>query len=289
MDYVVNLLSQLCIYVIAVASLDLLIGYAGILSFAHASFIGVGAYTAALLLTKMHFGFFPTILGAVAVTTALALIIGILVLPLSGDYFILCTIGLSMVTSSVMANWIDVTNGPFGIYGIPILSIFGLKMATAAQFFGATAVITGIILFIKYLLVSAPFGIALQAIREDETVAAALGKNVTRLRVIAFMISAAGAGIAGVLMAYNLRFIDPTLFNIQLTIFLWAALLVGGCASWIGNIVGPLILFAFPEVLRFVGLEGTLVAQVHDMLYVGLLICITIFRPQGIAGNYQLR
>jgi branched-chain amino acid transport system permease protein len=137
--------------------------------------------------------------------------------------------------------------------------------------------------------VTSPFGISLRAVRADELAAAVAGKNVTRFRVMAFMIAGAGAGIAGVLQAYDLRFIDPTLFKVQLTVFVWAALYVGGCASWVGNIVGPLLLFGLPEALRFVGLAGTTVAQIREILYGALLIGVTIYRPQGIAGTYRVR
>jgi branched-chain amino acid transport system permease protein len=104
-----------------------------------------------------------------------------------------------------------------------------------------------------------------------------------------FIIASAMASIAGVLTMYHLRFIDPTLFGIDLTIFAWAALFIGGCASIAGNILGPLVLFGIPEALRFSGLDGALVAHLRDVLYGGLLILVTMFRPQGIAGTYRFR
>jgi branched-chain amino acid transport system permease protein len=289
MPYVINLMSQVCICIIQVATLDLLVGYTGIFSFGHAAFIGVGAYTAALLLTKLHLGFGAVLAGSILVPGALAVAVGLPTLRLSGDYFVLGTIGLTMVTSSILGNWIDVTNGPFGIYGIPTLTILGFKAATPLQFFGVAASLTAVILGLKHLLISAPFGVTLQAIREDETVANVLGKNVTRIRVTAFAIAAGGAGVSGALVAYDLRFIDPTLFDLQLVIFIWAALFVGGCASALGNILGPLVLIGFPEALRFIGVEGAAIAHIREILYGGLLILMTIFRPQGIAGNYRVR
>ena len=289
MEYLANLLTQLSIYVIAVAALDVLLGYAGIASLGHAAFIGIGAYTAAILATTLHLGFPVAFVAAIAVTSLLALAVGIPTLRLSGDYFVLGTFGLATVTSSVMQNWVDVTNGPFGIYGIPVLSFFGIRLSTPITFVGLPVATMVLVLIVKQLLVNSPFGVTLRAIRADELVAAVSGKNVTRMRVIAFMIAGAGAGIAGVLQAYDLRFIDPTLFTVQLTVFVWAALYVGGCASWIGNILGPLLLFGLPEALRFVGLAGTTVAEIREILYGALLIGITIYRPQGIAGTYRVR
>jgi branched-chain amino acid transport system permease protein len=289
LEYLANLLTQLSIYVIAVAALDVLLGYAGIASLGHAAFIGIGAYTAAILATTFHLGFVLALVAAMAVTSALALAVGIPTLRLSGDYFVLGTFGFASVTSSVLQNWIDVTNGPFGIYGIPVPSFLGHKLVTPIEFLGLPAAAMALVLIVKQLLVTAPFGVTLRAVRADELVAAVSGKNVTRLRVTAFMIAGAGAGIAGVLQAYDLRFIDPTLFTVQLTVFVWAALYVGGCASWIGNILGPLLLFGLPEALRFVGLAGTTVAEIREILYGALLIGVTIYRPQGIAGTYRVR
>jgi branched-chain amino acid transport system permease protein len=116
-----------------------------------------------------------------------------------------------------------------------------------------------------------------------------LGKNVTAVRIVTFVIASAVAGIGGLMTAYNLHFIDPSLFRLDLTIFLWAALFVGGCASVLGNILGPVILFSIPEMLRFTGLEGSLVAHLRDILYGALLILLMIFRPQGLAGTYRFR
>jgi branched-chain amino acid transport system permease protein len=288
-EYVATLLTQIAIYVIAVAALDVLLGYAGIASLGHAAFIGIGAYTAAILSTTLHLGFVLSLVASIAVTSVIALAVGIPTLRLSGDYFVLGTFGLASVTSAVLQNWVDVTNGPFGIYGIPVLDMLGVKLISPERFLAVSVAVMTLVLIVKQLLVKSPFGVNLRAVGADELVAAVSGKNVTLLRVTVFVIAGAGAAIAGVLQAYTLRFIDPTLFTIQLTVFVWAALYVGGCASWLGNILGPLLLFGTPEALRFVGLEGTTVAEIRDILYGALLIGVTIYRPQGIAGTYRVR
>jgi branched-chain amino acid transport system permease protein len=275
--------------VIEVAALDLLVGYVGILSFGHAAFIGIGAYISAIALTSLGVGLPVAFLGSLVLTSAVAFVVGLPTLRLSGDYFILGTLGLSLIASGVFQNWVDVTNGPFGIYGIPKPSLLGFAITTAMEFAGAAIVVTALVLLLKRTLVASPYGITLQAIRADDLVASALGKNVTAIRVGAFMLASAIASIGGMLTAYNLRFIDPTLFGVDLTIFLWAALFVGGCASIVGNIVGPLVLFGIPEALRFSGLEGSMVAHLRDLLYGALLILVTMFRPQGIAGSYRFR
>jgi branched-chain amino acid transport system permease protein len=289
MNYAANLLSQTCIFIIEVAALDLLVGYSGIFTFGHAAFIGVGSYTAAIVLTGSGLGFFSALLGVIVVGALLAFVVGAPTLRLSGDYFVLASLGLSIVASSVFQNWIEVTNGTFGIYGIPTLALFGFEASSEPAFLGVTATITLLVLLLKQLLVSAPFGVTLRALREDELVVSSLGKNVTAVRIVTFVIASAVAGIGGLMTAYNLHFIDPSLFRLDLTIFLWAALFVGGCASVLGNILGPVILFSIPEMLRFTGLEGSLVAYLRDILYGALLILLMIFRPQGLAGTYRFR
>jgi branched-chain amino acid transport system permease protein len=289
MNYAANLLSQTCVFIIEVAALDLLVGYSGILTFGHAAFIGIGAYTAAIVLTALGLGFISALLSTIAVSALLAFVVGAPTLRLSGDYFVLASLGFSIVASSVFQNWIELTNGPFGIYGISTLALFGVEASSATTFLGVTATVTVLVLLVKQRLVSAPFGVTLRALREDELVVSSLGKNVTTVRIVTFVIASAIAGIGGLLTAYNLHFIDPSLFRLDLTIFLWAALFVGGCASVLGNILGPVILFGIPEMLRFTGLEGSLVAHLRDIVYGSLLILLTIFRPQGIAGTYRFR
>lgn len=149
--------------------------------------------------------------------------------------------------------------------------------------------ITAVVLFSKQLLATSSFGLSLRAVREDDVVASVQGKNVTHLRVLSFAIGGAGAGLAGMLTACNLRFIDPSLFHLNLTIFIWAALFVGGCGSWVGNLLGPFLLLCLPELLRFIGLQGTAVAHVRELFYGAILIALTLFRPQGIAGTIRIR
>ena len=289
MDYVLGLLVLICIYAIITASLDLLVGYTLLLSFAPAAFVGIGAYAAALTATKLGFGFAPALLFAMAFTAAVAILLAIPLLRMRGEYFLLATFGLSMVASSILDNWVDLTNGPFGVRGIPRPALFGFVFDNTAKMLALSAGILALCLYLKWRLVRAPFGIALRAVREDETVAEAIGKDVWRIRLVVFAISAAFTAIGGTLLAYYLRFIDPTLFYFHVTITIWAALFIGGCGSILGNILGPAILVLFPEALRFIGLSGGSTAHLQQALYGALLVALAIFRPQGLAGSYRFR
>jgi branched-chain amino acid transport system permease protein len=289
MEYVVTLLILICIYTILTASLDLVLGYTGMYSFGHAALYGVGAYTAALVALKLGLGFLPALAAALLVTALVSLVTVIMTVRMEGDYFILGTFAVANVISSGMDNWIGVTNGANGLYGIPPASLFGVQIESGLPFLALCFAAMLAFLFIKWRLVSAPLGTTLQAIREDEVVAQVLGNNITRVRIGIFVIGGAATAIAGTLLAFYLRFLDPTTFAFHFTIFIWAALFVGGSVSMLGNIVGPLVLILFPEGLRFVGLSGTHVPHVQHALYGLLLIVLMMFRPQGLCGRHAVR
>jgi branched-chain amino acid transport system permease protein len=289
MGYLVTLLTIICIYTLLTASMDLILGYAGLFSFVHAALCGIGAYSAAFVMLKLGWGLVPATIAAFAATALAAQATAAVTVRLDGHYFILGTFCVANVISSVMENWTDVTNGTSGLYGIPVTSLFGWTIAPGVPFLVFCIVLTGVVLFVKGRLVSAPFGITLQAVREDEVVAWVLGHNVRHVRTIVFVIGGAVTALAGVLLACYLRYLDPTSFDFSFTILIWAALFVGGSVGTLGTIVGPAILVLFPEALRFVGLSGPHVANVQQALYGLLLILLMMFRPQGFFGHHSLR
>jgi branched-chain amino acid transport system permease protein len=289
MGYLVTLLTIISIYTMLTASMDLVLGYAGMFSFVHAALYGVGAYAAALVALKLGLGLEVAFLAALVVTVAVSFVTAVITVRLEGDYFILGTFCVANVISSTMDNWTDVTNGANGLYGIPAARLFGWTITPGVPFLLVTALVAALVLWIKYRLVSAPFGICLQAVREDEAVAAVLGHDVRRVRIVVFAIGGAITALAGTLIAFFLRFLDPTTFTFAFTIFVWAALFVGGSVSTLGAIAGPAILVLFPEALRFVGLSGTHVANVQQALYGLLLVVLMLYRPQGFFGRHSLR
>jgi branched-chain amino acid transport system permease protein len=289
MGYAVTLLTVICIYTMLTAAMDLVLGYAGMFSFAQAAFYGVGAYTAALVVLKLGLGLGAALVAAVVVTSLVALVAAAITVRLEGHYFILGTFCVGNVVSSVMDNWTDVTNGANGLYGIPAAQIFGWTIAPGLEFLALCALAAAATHWLKWRLVSTPFGIALQTVREDEVVASVLGNDVRRLKIVTFVIGAAITALAGTLLAFYLRFLDPTTFTFAFTIFIWAALFVGGSVGTLGTIVGPAVLVLFPEALRFVGLSGTHVASVQQALYGLLLVLLMMFRPQGFFGRHVLR
>ncbi len=284
MDYVVHLLTLICIYIALTVSLDLLIGHTGILSFGHAAFYGVGAYATAILAVSAGWNWFPAMLAAFVAGAVLAVAIGIPTLRLGGDYFILALFGFQSIVLTIILNWESLTNGPFGIRDIPRPSFGGWVVPSGWGILLFIAVITAAILLIHWRLASSPMRAVLHAVRDDETVAQALGIDVVRTRIVIFALGGGFAALAGSLIAFYFRFIDPSSFSLNTMILLWAMVFVGGSQSIAGAIVGPAILILFPELFRFMGVTGTHIANIQQGMYGLLLVLLMLYRPQGLVG-----
>jgi len=289
MDYVLHLLTIVGIYVILAVSLNLLAGYTGLLSVAHAAIFGVGAYTAALLSLHFHMPLPVSLIIAVATCALVGIVVGLPSLRVHEDFFVVATLGLQVLTVSVFTNWAAITGGPAGLPGIPQPTVLGLTITSHMQFLILTGVFAAFTIVVIERLVRSPLGRVLKAIREDEVFAQSLGKNVARHKLQVFVIGAALAGVAGVLYAYYLTFIDPTSFTVQESIFMLAIVIVGGSGSIAGSVVGAALLVALPEALRFLGLPSSIAANVRQILYGALLVICMMFRPQGILGEFAFR
>jgi len=277
------------IYLIAAVALNLVAGYTGLLSIAHAAFFGVGAYVVALLGLKLGYPFWISVPCAAALTGLLGLAVSIPSLRVHDDYFILVTFGLQVIATGVMTNWIAVTNGPMGLSGIPQPVLFGFVFDTHWSYLALTWTFAIAVLLFCRNLVTAPFGRVLRAIREDEVFAQAMGKNVIYYKVIVFAVAAGLAAIAGGLYASYVTFIDPTSFTVQESIFMLAIVIVGGAGNIWGTVVGAAALVALPEALRFVGLPSAVAANTRQIMYGALLVLMMLFRPRGLLGEFDFR
>jgi branched-chain amino acid transport system permease protein len=285
MDYAYHLTIVILIYAVMTVSLDLLIGHAGILSMGHAAFYGIGAYTTAILTAYAGWDWFPALMASVVFTGALAVLVGIPILRLGGDYFILALFGFQSIMTSLILNAEPLTNGPFGIRGIPRPSFDGFVLQSGIGMVLFTAAVTAIVFLIHWRFVASPMKAMLHAIRDDETVAMALGIDVVRTRIVVFGIGGAFAAVAGSLTAFYFRFISVDNFTFFTMILLWAMVFVGGSRSLWGAILGPALLILFPEAFRFVGGENWDIANIQAALYGLLMVLVMLFRPQGLTGR----
>lgn len=289
MEYLLHIFILIGIYIILSVSLNLIAGYTGLLSIAHAAFYGIGAYVAALMALNWHSPFLINIVCAVILSGLLGLLVGIPSLRIRDDYFVIATFAFQVITFSILNNWVSFTGGPMGLPGIPQPTILGLTISSHLGFLLLVGLLCALILWISNRIVQSPFGRVLKAIREDEVFAQAAGKNVAAYKVLVFVIGAGMAAIAGVMYAYYISFIDPTSFTVMESIFIISIVIIGGAGSLWGPVVGAVVLVSLPEILRFLGLPSSIAANVRQILYGGLLVAFMMWRPQGFLGKYAFQ
>lgn len=287
MNYIFHILTMINIYLILSLSLNILVGYSGLLSICHAAFYGIGAYISAILMTKLGINFFFALPIAIIGSMVLSLLVSIPSVRLKGDYFILTTFAFQIIVFDVLYNWVSLTKGPYGISGIPSPSFLGYLITGPVKYFFFSLIISILCFVFINIVLKAPFGQVLKAIREDETLAQALGKNVTKFKIQAFAVASALAAISGVLFAHYVTYIDPTSFTLDESIFLLSIVLIGGAGNIKGPISGTFLLLIIPEILRFLGIPDTIAPNIRQIIYGLLLVIFMYFRPQGIAGEYK--
>ena len=275
------------IYIILATSLNLVAGYTGLFSFCQGAFYAIGAYAGALLALKLGFPFWAEVLGAALIAGIGGVLIGFPTLRVRGGYLALATYGFAVIIFTILNNWESLTRGPLGIRGIPHVKLFGLIFNSLWSFTLLVAFFVLMTILCLRRLTQSPFGKVLLAIREDETAALAIGKNIARFKVVSFSIGAFFAGIAGTLYAHYVRFIDPTAFVAQESFLIYSMVILGGRGSMLGSVLAALILVFLPEALRFVGLPSFYSTQLKQMIYGALIVLIVIYRPQGIMGKVQ--
>ena len=289
MNYIYHLLIYLNIYIIIAISLNMLMGYSGLFQVAHAAYYGIGAYATALLTVKAGLGFIPSVILASVISATLSLLVSLPAWRFKGDFFVMLSLSVQVAIYSLLYNWTDLTNGPFGITGIPRPIILGYEFDTLG---GMLLLSTAFMLLcgaITYFLLSSPWGRSLRAMRDDELAARGLGKNTRMLKLQAFLIACAMVAVAGGLYASYVSYIDPTSFTLDESILMISMIIMGGTGNFRGPVIGALTLIAIPEILRFVHIPDSIAANVRLLAYGLLLIIIVHLRPQGISGEYRFK
>lgn len=282
--YLVHLGSLVCIYILMSLSFNLVVGYTGLLNLGHVGLMAIGAYASAILVKRVEIPFPLAILGAAVLTMVVAGALAIPARKIRGDYYALVTLGFMFVVFAVLVNWEAVTRGTLGIPGIPRPEGF-----TSNVMFLILSVATTVIVFwFLDRLVHSPFGLALEAVRDDEEVAQALGKPVFKLKVIAMAVSGFVVGIAGALLAHFVQFISPNMFWLELLVWALAGMMIGGVASMRGTVVGVVILFGLLEPMRFLDLPSAYIGPLRLLIMLSLLLLIILYKPRGLMGRAEL-
>jgi branched-chain amino acid transport system permease protein len=289
MEYLLHILVIAGIYIILTLSLNLIVGYTGLPALGHAAFSCIGAYTSSLLALNMGVSPWIGLLIGACVAALSGVVIGYPAVRLKGDYLALATFGFGVIVYSIAKNWVSLTRGPMGLPGIPGFSILGFGLSEIWSYLLLVSVFVVITIFVIKRIVSSPFGRILRSIREDEIASEVLGKDITRYKLLVFIIGAFFAGIAGSLYAHYITFIDPSSFTVMESITILLMVIFGGMGSISGSVVGAVILVVLPELLRFLGMPSSIAAPMRQMIYGLLLVVLMLKRPQGIMGAYRFK
>jgi len=288
MPFIINLAIIASIQAILALSLNLIVGYTGLLSIAHAAFFGIGAYTTAILLQTFGINFFLSVILGMIIAAAVGFLIGLVLSKFDDDYYALASLGFGVIVYSILLNWQGLTRGPLGSPGIERPEIFGFIFTNNAHFLILTIVALAGVYWLSRLIVNSSFGRVLKAIREDEKALQIFGYNTHHYKLAIFVIGAALAAIAGSLLASYISFIDPSTFILDESIFILAIIILGGLANLRGAVLGAVFLILLPEILRFMGLPNEIAAQMRQLVYGVILVLLMLYRPQGLLGEYKL-
>ena len=282
-EYLIAVLAYIFIYTIIVVSFNLAFGFTGLVNLGHMAFFGVGAYTSALL-TLHGIPWYIALPSSGLVAGIFGTIIAAITVRLKGDYFQIVTLGLAFIAIAVSRNWISLTRGALGLPGIPDIiknNFYYMLFLFAVAFLS--------IIFL-YWIASSEIGKIFQAIRDDETAAAVLGKNTYLYKVLSIAISTFFAGIAGSLFAHYINFIDPTIFDLEFFVIILAMLIAGGLASISGSIFGVIVVSLLLSAIQFVftTISPELIGAMRQMLLMLILLLILIYMPRGILGKVDV-
>jgi branched-chain amino acid transport system permease protein len=277
--YLVTVLTTIGIYVILALSLNLITGYAGQISLGHAAFMGIGAYASALVYTETGLGFWLAFLIAGLTAGIVGAILAIPCLRVREDFLAITTMGINFVIEAVFL-YIPFFGAGMGIGGINPPKLFGQEMSKQGYLLLVLLVIAGVIA-VDRCLARSWIGLGWAAIREDEEAAGAMSIDVVRLKVLAFALGSAGAGLAGSLYAHFLTFIMPVNFNFGQSIVILSMVVFGGIGTLRGPIVGAIVLGALPEVSRPA-------MEYRTLLYGVILLLLMRFQPEGVLGEHSL-
>jgi len=290
MDYLLHIVIMISIYTILILAANLPVGMANLLTLAQGAFYGIGAYLSAWLLLSFQIPVLPALLIVGVITGIFSLLISYASLRLKGDFFILATLGFQLIVFSLLYNWTDLTRGPFGIPGIPAPLFAGyLPLKSNLHYAIMSSLCAVLVGLLFYSIMHSPFGRTLKALRTDELQLIVTGRNILTLKSLTFFLSAVFSAFAGFIFASYVRYIDPTSFTLDESIFIISALFIGGLGNVKGSIAGALFIVLLPELLRFAGLPDSIAANSRQIIYGLSLVVVMMYFPKGIAGNMILR
>jgi branched-chain amino acid transport system permease protein len=293
-SYYLDVSIKVCVYLLLALGLNLVIGYTGLLDLGFIGVFGIGAYTAAIM--SIHgYHFLISSLVAIIMAMLFRLIIGLPVIRLRGDYLAIATLGFGEMVRIIVNNLDPLTNGPRGLPGVGQkisnmdFGILSLNSSLEVYIFSLIVVALGALA--SYRIEHSRIGRALVAIREDEIAASLMGVNVSKLKLFIFVISGIYGAVAGIIYTHHIKFITPNLILFWDSILLVSIVVIGGIGSIPGTIVGAILFYGVPELLR--DFLGSQLAEFRMLTFGLIMLLMIIFRPQGLIPSerrkYELK
>ena len=278
-NYRLFIATQLGVYLIVAMGLNFLTGYGGQTSLGHGALVAIGAYTAALLMVDHHLSFWLAGIAGMASAACVGALMALPAFRISTWYFALITLAFAQVTGNILIEWRGLTKGYAGIVGIPMPELAGYRFAGRELYWLVALAVIAVFVLLRNLVVSR-FGRALVAVRDNPSAAIASGASVVRLKMFAFVVSAALAGLAGAFYAVQKSVITPDDFTSDFSIFFLLMVVLGGSGRLWGPVLGTVVFFLVPELLS--GLQSW-----RLLIYGVALLILMLFAPRGLVGMFE--
>lgn len=275
--YLLRVWMLLLIYAIVALGLNLVVGLAGLVSLGQAGLLAIGAYTSAILATKVGLGFIPALLASIGLTAFFGVLLAYPTVRVKGVYLAVITIAFGIVVENVAIEWSSLTGGTIGISNIPKINLFGIKLDDIS-FYYLISLIFLIAFVIHYNLIYSRFGRAMRAATQSEIAIRSLGINPISVRTLAFAVAASYAGVAGTLYAYLNNYVNPDTFRFLDSLRYLLMVILGGSGTILGPLIGAGILTYVPEVFQTFG-------SWQHFAYGALLAFVIFVMPLGVVGT----
>jgi len=280
--YAATVVSFALIYAVFVTGLNLFMGFAAQVSFGQNAFAAIGGYVSAVLTATYGWGPLPAMVLGMAAAVAAAAVIGFPALRLKGHYLAMGTLAIGLIAYEITVEWQSVTQGYMGISGIPPFGLAGYEVTSDRGQLVMLSLIVAACAFAAARIRRSRFGRALSAVAGSEEAALALGIDVSRYKLMAFLLSAGFAALAGSLFVHVVGFVSPEVFGLHMVIVTFTMLYVGGIGTVAGPLIGALIVSLLPETFRAF-------KDYQDLAYGAALILLLIYAPRGLASLFAPR
>ena len=281
-NYYIGIAISGLIFLTAAASLNLVYGYAGLLSFAQLGFWGVGGYCSAIAVMDFGWSFWSGVLFAGIVNLVLGTVIGVVITRTTRHAFVVVTLTFALLAGLIARDWIDVTRGPLGIPGLPPPQLMGFVFNTSVRFYYIALVFTLLALAFLYCLMTSRIGLVLKAIKQNDALVESQGISPGRSKLAAFVIAAVITGMAGAIFAFHLKIIDPSFLDFYYMQTFLIIVIIGGAGSFWAVVLAGAAMVVLPEALRFSN-------ELRMVIYGVVLVAAMLFMPSGISGWLEQR